>query len=137
MNKRAIVIADDHYNALGMVRSLGENDIEVNLILTTESKNTYVDKSKYVAQCIKVSPNEEAIVNAIRLVVKSTDNYYVFPLSDYTAELIDNNWDKFSNNICVPHAKGQLNSLMDKSEIKRIAEDCGLSVPISKVIVLE
>ena len=36
MNIKAIVITEDHYNALGIVRSLGENNIEV--ILHYEEK---------------------------------------------------------------------------------------------------
>ena len=45
MKAKALVISEDHYNALGVIRSLGEEGIPVDLILTTESKKTFVDKN--------------------------------------------------------------------------------------------
>lgn len=65
MKAKALVISEDHYNALGVIRSLGEEGIPVDLVLTTESKKTFVDKSKYISNTVRVSHDEDQIIEAM------------------------------------------------------------------------
>ena len=126
LENAAIVISDDHYNALGMIRSLGENGIPVFLILMTHDKNTYVDKSKYVTQKYFVEKEETSILSKIDEISKGEFNYYIFPLSDFSANIIDKHCSWFKNNIVVPHANGSLSKFLDKSISKELAQSCGL-----------
>ena len=58
IRNKAIVIGSDHYNTLGVIRSLGEKGIPVYLILITQNEG-FVDKSKYVAQSWSVHSSEK------------------------------------------------------------------------------
>ena len=89
MQNKAIVISEDHYNALGMIRSLGEKGFKVNLILTTEPGHTYTDKSKYVSNVVFVPHVDREILNAIKKISEGDESCFLFPLSDYTAMLLD------------------------------------------------
>lgn len=126
---KAIVISEDHYNALGMVRSLGIAGIKINLILTTTGK-TYVDSSKFVTKTSKVKHTSKAIIKEIKNIVNDDKFIYVlFPLSDFAAQIIDDEFDKFPSYVIVPNACGKLRQLSDKYLIKKFAEESGLDVP--------
>ena len=115
---KAIVISEDHYNALGMVRSLGIAGIKINLILTTTGK-TYVDSSKFVTKTSKVKHTSKAIIKEIKNIVNDDKFIYVlFPLSDFAAQIIDDEFDKFPSYVIVPNACGKLRQLSDKYLIK-------------------
>lgn len=59
--KRAIILADDHYNGLGLIRSLGKAGADVFLLLTSERK-PYISKSRYVKQYFILGKNDEKIL---------------------------------------------------------------------------
>ena len=46
MENKAILITEDHYNALGVIRSLGEKNIAVDLILTSDTYDSFISRSK-------------------------------------------------------------------------------------------
>ena len=126
---RAIVITEDHYNALGMVRSLGLANIDVFLILTTTSES-YVDSSRYVLETKKVNHTKEDIIAAVQDIVSDTEHKYViFPLSDFSAFIVDEEVKKFGHNVLAPHAQGLMKRYSDKFEIKELVKKCGMTVP--------
>ena len=59
--KRAIILADDHYNGLGLIRSLGKAGADVFLLLTSDRK-PYISKSRYVRQYFILGKNDEKIL---------------------------------------------------------------------------
>ena len=133
MNIKDIVITEDHYNALGIVRSLGENNIEVILILTTESNRTYVDKSKYVSRTIRIGHDVDRIIQQINFIASDSSNYYVFPLSDFAAEIVDKHYREFSSNVTAPQMGGKMLYWQDKEISKNRAKACGLYTAKSKI----
>ena len=61
---KAIVITEDHYNALGVLRSLGEKGVQIHLLLFSEG-DTFVDSCRYVYETHKIKRTESAItINA-------------------------------------------------------------------------
>lgn len=129
----AVVIADDHYNSLGMIRSLGLRGIPVVLVLISNGRS-FVDKSKYVTECYKINRDEIKILETLQTIISRENKYAFFPLSDFAADILDRNYLLFDNVLC-PHAKGDLKELMNKDKAKKIASACGLRVPKGKVIV--
>lgn len=127
---KAIVIADDHYNGLGMVRSLGLANIDVTLLLMSGNK-TFIDSSKYIKKCIKISKSEKSILQEIKTISEQSQNSIIvlFPLNDFSAQVIDENLSVFQDNVVCPNANGNILQLSDKYYIKAIAEKSGLLVP--------
>lgn len=124
----AIVIADDHYNGLGVIRSLGEKNINIYLILLTEGRS-FIDKSKYVTKLYKIKKDKMVILDTIRLIINPNENYAVLPLSDFSALFCDEYYDKMPQNVVMPNAKGKLNILENKYIMANIAQDVGLTIP--------
>lgn len=126
---RAVVISENHYNGLGIIRSLGEEDISVSLILTTTEIDTYIDYSKYVERTVKVSGEEKEILKAVNQIVKSSnDIYFLFPVTDFSAMVIDKNLSTFPQNVVFPHMTGNMYKMQNKSVAKIIAQQCGIAV---------
>lgn len=132
---KAIVIADDHYNCLGMVRSLGLAKIDVILLLLTQGKS-YVDSSKYVNECIKIPHTGEAIITEIDKIIKNHPETQIvlFPLNDFSSQVLDENSGFFPGNILCPNAQGKIKEFANKYYIKSVADECGLCVPQGALI---
>lgn len=126
MNNKAIVISEDHYNALGMIRSLGEKGFKVSLILTSEQGHTYTDKSKYVSNVVFAHHVDREIVSAIMKLSEGDEECFLFPLSDYTAKLLDENYTLFGKNVVCPNMKGKMFSYQNKITSKELAGICGM-----------
>jgi D-aspartate ligase len=125
----AVVIGSDHYNTLGVVRSLGENNIDIVLIITTTYR-TFVEKSKYIKKYIKISENQDEILQAIICVLSQDDRKAVlFPLSDITAKVLDDNRLDFDDKAIVPNVGGRLSNLLNKYNMGNIAERSGMFIP--------
>lgn len=129
----AIVISEDHYNALGVIRSLGECKIPITLVLTTKG-NSYVDLCKYVKTTVKIARNKNAIIEALRKITSEQIRYVLFPLSDFAAEALDEHWDELSENITIPHMKGRMLLYQNKDFSKKRAKECGMKVADGKVL---
>ena len=128
---QAIIISDNHYNGLGVIRSLGEKGIKIILILLITNKNTYIDKSKYVNITYKCNHNDDEIFNIIRKHLNNEENNILFPLSDYAAIFCDKYYDILINkhNIIVPHAKGKLLEYENKMNMAIIASKFNIITP--------
>lgn len=136
MKVKALVISEDHYNALGVIRSLGEEKIPVDLILTTESKKTFVDKSKYISNTVRVSHDDDRIIEAIITLSEEADYCYLFPLSDYSAMLIDKRFEEFGNSIVCPNMKGNMLTFQNKIVSKELATQCGMKTAKSTLHIM-
>lgn len=132
---KAIVIADDHYNALGMVRSLGLVQIDITLIMFA-SKRTYVDASKYVNRCIKISHSTQAVIREVKNVINEYSDSLIalIPLNDFAAQVLDENSNLFPSNVLCPNAQGQVLRLSDKYYIKSVVKELGFNVPEGIII---
>lgn len=140
MKNKAIVIGGNHYNTLGVVRSLGEKGVPVYLILTSQ-KGGYVNKSKYVIQYWEVKESEKSIMSVL------TNNFIneeyrpvIIPTSDFTMKVLDNNLNTLKNKYIVPNAsgvEGRVTELMNKKLMNEIAVKSGVTVPASWEVLLD
>ena len=118
MDKCAVIIAEDHYNALGVIRSIGKIGIPIYLIIF-KNRNYKIINSKYINEYIEVQKNDDEILSAIYS-YKNNMKKYIFPLSDYSADVIDRNWNKFDENyFVVPHAYGKIYLYQNKYYISK------------------
>lgn len=132
----AVVIANNHYNALGIVRSLGVKKVPVILILTTKRKS-FVEKSKYISSSVRIEENEGELVCTIQKICKEQNKYYIIPTTDFSSEVLDKNYRSFTPNLIIHNMGGNMNKAQNKLHMKLIAESCGLLVPKGKVSDLD
>lgn len=131
-----IVFALDHYNPLGVVRSLGEAGINPVLIAVKHKVDLAV-KSKYVKKSYKVDTVEEGF-DIIISEYSHTHNAMPFLITcdDKTTGYLDEHYDELKGNFYFFNAgeKNRITEFMDKKKILDLAENCGLKVLNSIVV---
>lgn len=121
----AIIISEDHYNAMGMLRSLKASGLPLKLILMADH-DTYVDKSRYLAEAVVIKKSKEAIISTLAEMMHSDEHSILFPLSDFAANVLDEYHDSMPKNVTFPHMNGKMLSMLDKEKAKQHAQHCGL-----------
>lgn len=130
---KAILITEDHYNALGVLRSLGENGIPIILIMLTTGK-TFIEHSRYAEQCYKIERTEQDIIDILKKITCDGRTYIVYPLGDFAAMALDSHYNELEQNLIVPHMKGRMKKYLNKDFAKKEAMRHGLNVAVGKVI---
>lgn len=132
-----IVITGDTGNALGVVRSLGEADIEPILIyLVEESHLPTLIKSKYLSVVHKVYSYEEAF-NLLKMTYGNEMlKPFLYTCDDSVQSIVDDQYNTLVDKFYFFNAgkEGRINHLMDKHEISLIAEFCGCNIPKQEVV---
>lgn len=123
-----IVLAGDHYNPLGIIRSLGEEGIKP-IVLLCDKHPRWVQYSKYIGELHTFKSFEEGYQFLI-------DNYCHEPLkpfiyngSDDTALLLDNHYDDLKEHFYFSNGQGGLEKYLQKYDMCQAASDCGIRVP--------
>lgn len=139
VKNKAIVIGGNHYNTLGVIRSLGEMEVPIYSILTSK-KGGYVSKSKYIIQSWEVDNSEGAIINVLmNNFINEERKPVIIPTSDFTMKVIDSNLNTLKTKYIVPNVngiEGRVTQLMNKQVMNELAFECGLTVPKSWKVVL-
>lgn len=139
-----VIITVDHYNALGVIRNLGEEGLKsIVIIYGVGFQKPYIAYSKYVKQfkIIHESNNnlEKEILDSISDIKISDKNHtpVLFPIDDEIALMLDRNRnDRRLSGCIVPNACGNMEVLLDKNCLKELAKKHGICVPEGKVIEL-
>lgn len=128
-NHKFIVFALDHYNPLGMIRTLGENGISPIYIAVKHRIDLGV-KSKYVSQVHKVDSVEEGY----RILLEEYGNEEIKPFlltsDDRTTGYLDEHYDELKDKFILFNAgeAGRITEFMDKEKILELAKKHGLKV---------
>lgn len=126
-NRLVIVFAIDHYNPLGMVRSLGEKGINP-ILIAEKGRATLASKSKYISKCHFVDTLEEGY----ELLLKEYGNEEVKPFllccDDHTQGFLDERYEEIKDKFVFFNAgrNNGINKYMDKYEILMMAKECGI-----------
>lgn len=126
----AVVVGTGSYNDLGMIRSCGECGMYV-IYVTNEKHIIPIHKSRYIGRIYFVPMLEFDLIETIRQIIKeyANDIVIVYPTSDITAYYLDRNYNQLQNHCYFSNARGRLEILMDKFEMNKLAEDCGMIIP--------
>ena len=129
-NREFIVFALDHYNPLGMIRSLGEHGIHPIYIAVRHRMNLGV-KSKYLKVCHQVESVEEGYA----LLMKEYGNYagpkpFLLTSDDRTTGYLDEHYEELKDKFIFFNAgaAGRITDYMDKNTILQLAKKHGLNV---------
>lgn len=125
-----IVFALEHYNPLGLIRSLGENGIfPIYISVLAKGKHKSASLSKYISKLHIVETVEEGYA----FLINKYGNYsyeerpIVLFSDDKSNGYFDYRYDELKSHFIVHNAgvKGRINKYMDKAEILRLAEKHG------------
>lgn len=133
-----IVFCSDHYNPLGIVRSLGEKGIRPIVVLNTEKvKPGLIIKSKYPSIIHEVNTPEEGL----EFIIEHYGNEksckpFIYSSSDDICQLLDNNYDRLKESFFFFHGKcqGIVSKYLNKDNINELAIQNGAKVLKNEVL---
>ncbi len=130
-----IVLCREHYNPLGIIRSLGEAGLRPVAIII-KGKIEFVGSSKYISKTIYVQDIQETVEVLQKEFGKMDLKPFVYITDDYFLEYIDEHYDDFKESYIVSNAgsNGRIAYYMNKDHINQLARDCGINVPMSAVV---
>lgn len=132
LKHKFVVFCEDHYNPLGVVRSLGEEGLNPDVILVVgEHKPHLIPNSKYVKELKCVKSIEEGYGLLIADYAHLNEKAFVITCSDDIESYLDLHFDEFNSHFYFfdGGSQGQITKTMEKNEMCRLAVECGLDVP--------
>lgn len=130
-NIQVIILGDSFNNTLGLIRSLGEAEVDVLLLLVGDDR-LYVSKSRYLkgGKVFRLTNLEECLPVINQLYDYSLQQYIICS-NDKATQFIDANEEELSQRFITPMRGKHLGNLMDKDVQCKLAEQCGILVPQS------
>lgn len=130
-----IVFCGDNYNALGLIRSLGEK--ELNPIVVNYSPHPYLINHSKFAQ---IFHQMESAVAALDFIVEKWGNEsekpFIYTMDEYTTMLLDKRYDELIDKFYFFNCgkAGALAYYQDKKNLCDLAEQCGIQQPKGEVL---
>lgn len=130
-----IVFAEDHFNPLGIIRSLGEEGIRPVVVMYSQP-SLLVKFCKYIGKIHYVNSLEDGLHLLLAEYGNEKNKPFLLSASDKVESFFDLHYDDLTDHFFFYNAgkKGQITALMKKNEIVKLAESCGLRVPKSEVV---
>ena len=131
-----IVFSGDHYNPLGVVRSLGEEGVRPIAILVCKGKPHLINNSKYLGKLHLVKTVDEGYDVLMSSYANEERKPFIYTCSDDIESFVDQHYDAL-----VPHffffnagEQGRVTRMMEKKEMIRMAVECGIDIPKTEVV---
>lgn len=132
--KRAIIIGDATHNTLSAVRSLGEEQIPLVLIMVAEHDPLFVRKSKYLnKQNLYIIGSLDECAEILKSLKVDGEGQTLMTTFDAAAEWVDAREPELSKYFRTPCRGKQIGKLFHKDEQCKMATECDLTVPKSIV----
>lgn len=131
-----IVIGQDTGNALGTIRSLGEEGIKPSLIGPIDLKNAAIIRSKYIGD-VHVAPTRKDVVPVLlQHYGKEQLKPFVYVNQDMYESELDEHYEELKDKFYFFNSgqNGVVNELMNKNTICEIAKSCGCRIPQKEVV---
>ena len=131
-----ILFGHDHYNPLGVVRSLGEDGISPIVILIDKGKPHLVNKSKYIGKLHLVKSIEEGYKVLMSEYSKEQLKPFVYTCSDDTESFLDLHYADMVDHFYFFNAgeQGRITKIMEKEVMIQMAEESGIDIPKTEVV---
>lgn len=117
-----IVLCGDHYNPLGVIRSLAEKEIRPIVILVAKEPRQ-IPRSRYVGKLHRVDNMEDGLKVLLGEYGNEKEKPFVYTCSDEIASLLDLNYDRLIDKFFFFHGKEQgiITHYLDKKNISDLA----------------
>lgn len=127
--RKHIVIGMEHYNPLGLIRSLGEQGIEP-IYIAIKHKSEVASKSKYASRVHYVDDIDAAYEVLVTEYGAEGEKPFVYTTDDDIQSLLDLRYDDLKDQFTFFNsgAPGKTTEFMDKKAILDAAAECGLSI---------
>lgn len=132
---KVIVFALEHYNPLGLIRSLGENGVNP-IYISVKRRGPVACLSKYISTCHFVDRVEDGYQLLLQLYGNEALKPYVLFSDDKSVGYFDLHYDELKDKFIWYNAgsAGRINEFMDKDRILKIAAKHGFKVLDSHVV---
>lgn len=126
MLHKFIVFCGDHYNPLGVIRSLGEKKIKPIVILVAKEAKL-IPMSRYIGKLHRVENMEDGLNILLKVYGNEDFKPFVYTCSDEIASLLDLNYDRLIDKFFFFHGKKQgiITHYLDKKNISDLAVEKG------------
>ena len=130
-----IVFALEHYNPLGLIRSLGENGINP-VYFSVKRRGPVACLSKYISETIFVDTVEEGYELLLKRFGNEDKKPYILFSDDKSVGYFDLHYNELKDHFICYNAgsQGRINQFMDKDRILQIAKKHGFNVLDSHVV---
>ncbi len=119
----------EHYNSLGIVRTLGEKGIRP-IFVAVKGDLKFVGQSKYVKRRHYVDSVEEGVQLIYERYAKSKENKsFIFVEDDWTVAALDEKYEILKDYFYFFNASGKLKTYLNKDVQLKIAAKYGLNIP--------
>ncbi len=128
--KRVIIWGDDHHNALGLLRMLGNHDFDLFFLVHAKITNI-ATASKYCRKYEVVDSVEKGLDYLLHNFQDSEQKPVLLFTADKFSEAANNHYDELSKYFYVagPTKQGLLKKVDDKYTMGLMAEEHGITVP--------
>jgi len=138
-NHLCIVFAIEHYNPLGIIRSLGEAGVNP-VYIAVNGRVRVASASKYISKCFPVESVEEGydvLIKEFGDVYESEEKPLIFCSDDKTIGFLDQQYNSLKDRFLFYNAgkNGRINEFMDKKKILDLAVKHGVPVLKSRVLM--
>ena len=128
---KVIVFAQEHYNPLGQIRSLGENGINP-IYFSLKRNHEIAVYSKYISKLHRVNTLEEGYNTLLREYGDFDYDHrpYILFSDDKCISFMDNHYDELKDKFILFNASsaGHINHFMNKYNILQAAKECGFDI---------
>lgn len=133
--QKYIVFCPDHFNPLGIIRSLGEVGI-MPIVIVHAKKSILVRYSKYIKTIHYVDTIEQGCDLLLEKYGNEVMMPFVFAASDDIESELDKRYDILKDHFHFYNAGevGRITTMMEKSVIVKMAEECGLRIPKTELV---
>ncbi len=127
-NRTFIVFAEEHYNPLGVIRSLGEGGFKPVAIITKGGPQL-ASKSKYLSKVYYVENREQGLKILLNEYSGCKEKAFVYACDDTTEEFLDNHYEELKENFIFYNAgkAGRVTEFLNKETIGKLALKNGLN----------
>lgn len=130
----ALVVGNDHYNTLNVIRSLGEAGFSVGAVIVSDAAGSFVLKSRWVSRGAIVAEKDVVSHLLSAWPLASEGRIPLIPTYDGIASLLDANFDALSGRFILPSVGGgggRIDAALEKDFQLEQARKAGFKIPFS------
>ena len=130
-----IVLCADNFNALSLIRSLGEAGIRTIVIVVQEGHIPLIEKSRFISVLYKTDSIDESFEILLTLGDENLKPF-IYTSDDNHQSFLDKNYDILKDKFFFFNCgeSGRITQLMNKAILCDLAEECGFHVPVREVV---